>query len=540
MSTNDTNSSFTVTAFDSISTVSYLVQITEANGCTNTDAVAITPYLKYQAELKSQHELCEGDSLMLTLDSTLTAIAWDVGSTDRSITISQAGSVVVNYADTFGCRFIDSTLMVLYSLPEPILSDTHFCSSPAILLPGSFNSYLWNDSSSLSYLAIDTSGTYFLEVTDSNGCSALASAIINIYSPVTPYLGNDTTLCGPLTLSLTAGGTYLWSTLETAPSILISNSGLLELTFTDTNNCTTKDSINITVLDIPNQSWSDTIQYCSNSKVTLTSDSAASYLWHTGDTTQFIDAGTGSYSIEYTSFNGCRNKDTVHVQINPIPSFKLGNDTVLCGTSFLVSAPLGNSYVWNTGETLDRIITLSSGDYSVTLTGANGCSSSDTVSITLYTNLSTPTLTRFSDSVKSNLTGIHYWFLDDVPSIDANTNSIYINNRIGSFTAVHQDTNGCISDTSNSITRTAGIRTLSNSALKVYPNPSTGKVTIDAAGLGQVKSIQLYDAQGKIVENTQTINGSLIELVWTASNGVFWLVLETESATYRKQIIALK
>jgi hypothetical protein len=162
------------------------------------------------------------------------------------------------------------------------------------------------------------------------------------------------------------------------------------------------------------------------------------------------------------------------------------------------------------------------------------------VSITLYTNLSTPTLTRFSDSVKSNLTGIHYWFLDDVPSSDANTNGININNRIGSFTAVHQDTNGCISDTSNSITRTAGIRTLRNSALKVYPNPSTGKVTIDLEGLGTLQSIKIYNNVGALVENKQQLSGTQAVIEWTARNGVLWLIIQTDKGLFKEQIIALK
>jgi hypothetical protein len=353
ISTNDTNAALSVDAFDSTSTVTYLLQITESNGCTNTDAVSVTSHPKYQLNLDEHYEICLDDSLTLTIDSTLTAINWNFGSADYAVSIREAGSVYLSYEDTFGCQFMDSTLVVVHSLPNIKLKDTSYCVNSATLIPGSFRSYLWNDSSSQNSLTIDTSGTYSVEVSDSNGCTAQTSIQVNLYSPVVQRLGNDTTHCGPLALNFNTTGRYLWSTLDTTSNVLISKSGLLELTFTDTNNCTTKDSINITLLDIPVQSWSDTVQYCSNTSVTLTSDPFSSYLWNTKATTQSIEAGTGFYSIEFTGFNGCKNKDTVQVQINPIPSVSLGNDTTLCGDSLLLTIPAGESYLWSTGDTLN-------------------------------------------------------------------------------------------------------------------------------------------------------------------------------------------
>jgi hypothetical protein len=133
-----------------------------------------------------------------------------------------------------------------------------------------------------------------------------------------------------------------------------------------------------------------------------------------------------------------------------------------------------------------------------------------------------------------------YWFLDNVATTDANANVIGINGRIGSFTAVHQDTNGCISDTSNSILRTLGIGKLSSSPLKVYPNPTNGQVTIDATALGIIKSVALYNSQGQLVENTQSINGSKAVLQWTAGSGVYWITVTTDKGTYRAEVVNVR
>jgi hypothetical protein len=333
---------------------------------------------------------------------------------------------------------------------------------------------------------------------------------------------------------------YVWSSGDTTRSIVPKLSGNYIVSVTDDNRCSSKDSIFVTLLDLPSINLGNDTGFCKDS-VILSAGSFTKYLWNTGDTaSQITIASNGEYSVQVIGTNGCAKSDRISLQFYMATPVSLGTDTAFCGDSALLTIPTGNSYVWSTGDTLNYTSINTSGDYSVTLTDTNGCSSSDTVNVSFYTNLSTPILTRFSDSVKSNLTGIHYWFLDDLPSSDANTNSIYINNRIGSFTAVHQDTNGCISDTSNSITRTAGIRTLRNSALKVYPNPSTGKVTIDLVRLGTLKSIKIYDNMGTLVENKQQLISNQAVIEWTARSGVLWIVVETDEGVYRAEVVSVR
>ncbi|MDG2454566.1 MAG: T9SS type A sorting domain-containing protein [Bacteroidia bacterium] len=81
---------------------------------------------------------------------------------------------------------------------------------------------------------------------------------------------------------------------------------------------------------------------------------------------------------------------------------------------------------------------------------------------------------------------------------------------------------------------------LPSSSLKVYPNPANHKVTIDASGLGKIQSIKLYDSQGKLVENTQTTNNSLVHLEWTATNGMLWVVVTTNKGAYRTKVVSIQ
>jgi gliding motility-associated-like protein len=74
------------------------------------------------------------------------------------------------------------------------------------------------------------------------------------------------------------------------------------------------------------------------------------------------------------------------------PTVDLGSDTLnICGlnTSLDATNPAAASYSWNTGETTPNITVSSSGEYHVTVTDTSGCSSSDTV----YVSVIDPTIT---------------------------------------------------------------------------------------------------------------------------------------------------
>jgi hypothetical protein len=333
---------------------------------------------------------------------------------------------------------------------------------------------------------------------------------------------------------------YVWNTRDSTQTISVNTSGKYSVYFKDNLGCSNTDSIYILINALPNISLGGDTLLCESS-IQLNAGTYSSTTWSTGSIAQSINvSSSGTYSVLVTDTNNCSSSDTIDVTIYDNPALSLGNDTAFCGDSLLLTIASGNNYTWSTGDTLSYTTITSSGDYSLVITDSNGCSSTDTINVTFNSNTSIPTLTRVGDSIKSNLTGTHFWFIDDVPTADANTNSIGVNGRIGNFAAVHQDTSGCISDTSNSITRTAGINKISKSSLKVYPNPTNGKVTIDATGLGKVQDIKLYDNQGKLVENAQTVNGSLIDLYWETRSAILWIVLTTDKGVYRSEVVSVR
>jgi gliding motility-associated-like protein len=85
--------------------------------------------------------------------------------------------------------------------------------------------------------------------------------------------------------------------------------------------------------------------------------------------------------------NGCSNSQTVSliVNSNPIATISAsGSNTICAGDSLILTANSSNGYLWNNNITTQSISVISSGNYFVTVTDINNCSStSSIVSVTV-------------------------------------------------------------------------------------------------------------------------------------------------------------
>ncbi len=122
------------------------------------------------------------------------------------------------------------TIEVDLLAPESICADEELILSPSSAYE--YDSYLWQDGSTLSTLEVSDAGFYSVTVTA--GCSTDSDSV---YVDVIPLayadLGNDTTICSaPLSLGIDHLSTdnYLWSTGDTSPQITVSESGFYQIT----------------------------------------------------------------------------------------------------------------------------------------------------------------------------------------------------------------------------------------------------------------------------------------------------------------------
>jgi hypothetical protein len=459
----------------------------------------------------------------------------------RKVTVTNSGSYSVQLIDSNGCSSRDTVDITIHKARISLGSDTTVCTDSIILTSSAIGGYLWNTMDTTISVKLFTSGLYWLQVTDSNGCKPRDSINVNVYSAPTLDLGKDTGFCTKsFTLSAPLNYSYLWNTGATSASVTYySTSGTYWVTITDTNSCHATDTINVGLYPPATVTLGNDTAFCGDSLL-LTVAPGNSYSWSLGDTVNSsVVYSSGDQWVQLTDSNGCLASDTINVTLfSPIRE-SLGNDTALCGDSLLLTLAPGNNYTWSTGDTLPFKFIDASGEYWVQITDSNGCSASDTVNVTLLQNTNVPILTKSGSIITSNQSGTHKWFKNSAVISGQSQNTLTISGS-GDYTAIYIDSDGCETDTSNSITRTLGIKKLSNSSLKIYPNPTNGKVTIDLDGLGTLKSIKLYDNQGRLVENVRQLNGTQALLEWTARGGILWIVVETNIGIYRAEVVGVR
>ncbi|OWY22209.1 hypothetical protein C7N43_22455, partial [Sphingobacteriales bacterium UPWRP_1] len=130
------------------------------------------------------------------------------------------------------------------------------CSGDAITATTTANVSQWEWSTGLiTTEAAETTffpaapGAYSVTLTDANGCTATAATTVALFEPPNPQINMLPDIC---TVMLTASGgtTYLWSTGETTPDIVVATPGIYSVTVTDANGCTAQAQYEVLADDI--------------------------------------------------------------------------------------------------------------------------------------------------------------------------------------------------------------------------------------------------------------------------------------------------
>jgi len=211
----------------------------------------------------------------------------------------------------------------------------------------------------------------------------------------------------PVLLSASGAATYTWSpatglNLTTGDTVraLPTVNTTYTVTGTDTVGCVGTGTSVLTVRTPPNPTLTitrDTI--CAGDSTVITAIGGGfglTYLWMPGGgTTNRITARpttTTTYSLTATNNFGCSVTDTMRVTVNPAPvTTASSTPTAICGGGHTqLSASGGITYSWRPAAGLDSTtianpVATPSGttNYSVTITGANGCRITDSVRVTV-------------------------------------------------------------------------------------------------------------------------------------------------------------
>ena len=333
------NTTYHATVFDGFTTVNSQVAVT-------VNAKPVTPTITADGPTT----FCAGGNVTLTTDAGSTYL-WSTGETSQSINITETGSYTVQVTNVSGCLSAASIAapVTVNALPAtPIITasgPTAFCPGGSVTLTSSAGStYLWSTGETTPGINVTTAGSYTVRITNASGCQSGASVatIVTVNAlPATPIItaSGPTTFCpgGSVTLTSSAGSTYLWSTGVTNPSINVTTAGSYTVEVTNENGCQSVASaptlIIINALPTVNITSSDGAM-CLNDLRTLTGNPAGGTFIITGGPGSIAGnilsaTGIGNIGLVYIFTDACTNEATQSILVTERPVAIPGPDQEL-------------------------------------------------------------------------------------------------------------------------------------------------------------------------------------------------------------------
>ncbi|MCH8317375.1 MAG: PKD domain-containing protein, partial [Bacteroidetes bacterium] len=315
----------------------------------------------------------------------------------------------------------DSTLNVSvthFSYPNVNLgADTILCGDSLILDAGNTGAiFSWSTTESTQTIIVDTTGTYWVDVTIS-GCTTRDSIDVTINPiPLADFSSNAPVCYGNLVvftdLSTVSSGSitsWFWDFGDANvdfiqnPSHIYLSAGAynVQLVVTTDNGCVDTTQQSVTVNPVPVAGFSFTTE-CEGSLTQFTdtssisSGSITSWFWNFGDAATSIlqnpphlyaSAGTYNVQLVIASNNGCQDVISNSVTVNPLPTANItanGSITFCSGDSVELVSDTAITYDWLQNSVSTGVISINyfasaAADYQVVVTNAFGCTDTSAV-----------------------------------------------------------------------------------------------------------------------------------------------------------------
>mgnify|MGYP003837184291 FL=1 len=231
----------------------YTVAIQDANGCADTAQVSVGNLGNFKPNLGKDTTLCKNAIILYNLPNYSTYL-WQDGSSLSSFLVSAPGTYWVQIKNILGCVGRDTVLVSYSNLSTSYTtqpSDCYIATGAAQILVSGARApitYTWQPSvSSTASASSIASGNYTVQLKDANQCDASVQLYVPNLNNLIVSLGVDTILCPEKTYTLSPGNfqTYLWSTSEQTPSIVVSQSNFYSVTVSNLLGCTASDTVGV-------------------------------------------------------------------------------------------------------------------------------------------------------------------------------------------------------------------------------------------------------------------------------------------------------
>ncbi len=482
------------------------------------------------------------------------------------ITVNQPGSYVLVVTATTGlvtCTAMDTVTVTANNTPPNATAagGTIGCTNNTLMLNGGSTtggvSYAWSSTngftSSQEDPIINAPGTYVLTVTNpSNGCTSTASAMVNGNTTAPQASATGGTLsCATTSIVINASSnvpnaTYAWSNGQFIQNPSVNAPNNYVVTVTDpSNGCTSTATANVTLNNTPpNVTAAGGTISCATPNVTLAGNSTtggATFAWSGpggfSSANQNPSANSvGTYTLIVTGTNGCTASQTADVAGNTTPpgataaggtltcavvSVVLNSSTTTPGVTYSWSGPGGYSST-QPNPTVDVV-----GNYVVTITGSNSCTS--TATATVNGNFTAPNAGATGGTISCTASSVTINGSSTTPGVTfvwtgpggnlLNGQNVSVSS-VGDYTLVVTGANGCTATATATVNPDAnlpnavadgGTISCSNSSVTLSGSSTTPGTTLSWTGPGGFIS--------SLPNPTVTVAGDYILLVSNPTNG---------------------
>lgn len=360
-----------------------------------------------------------------------------------------------------------TTLSVFPFSTVNIVSNSPICEGQNLILNGSnANGYTWlgpgsftssAQNNTISAANSSSSGTYTLTITDANTCTNVAVSNVTIHPlPSLSISVSNPCIGGTLNLGVFGGSTYNWfgpnsftSSLQnpTITNVTSNYNGIYTVVATSSNNCVNSATTQVNLAASPVLTANGG-SFCEGSNITLAAQGGNTFNWvgpnnftssiqnPTISPTSTLNAGT--YTV-IGSIGNCSSTATIDVFINPKPLVTISsNGPSICKDSVCyLNSNGGLNYSWSgpsaftstlQNPVIPNLSKVNEGIYILTVTGANSCINSASISINVNDCKCDPFI---PEGFSPNGDGVHDQF--KITCLEGRKTKIEIYNRWGNL-----------------------------------------------------------------------------------------------------------
>ncbi|MBL7800470.1 MAG: M4 family metallopeptidase [Chitinophagales bacterium] len=351
--------------------------------------------------------------------------------------------------------------------------------------------YQWNNGKNTATVSNLKAGTYTVSVTDGGGCSTTKSFTITQpaslpSATVTPTavscFGGTNGTASVTGSGGTASYTFAWTGGSTGTSISNLSSGNYTVTVTDSKGCTATKAFSVSQpTSLPTAIVTPTPVSCfggTNGTAAATGSGGTAgynFAWTGGATgTSISNLSSGNYTVTVTDTKGCSATKAFSVTQPSQVTSSMNSTNAGCSAATgsasinATGGTAGYSYLWSNGQTTSTITNLTAGSYSVTITDAKNCTSSNSTSVNssalFSVSKSTVNNKCFGDNSGSASVSVN----GGTPSYSYNwsnggTNSSIANVAAGTYIVTTTDGSGCAKTDTIVITQPTSLSAITTS-----------------------------------------------------------------------------